>query len=239
MATSRRSVQRGSILALGIASICVSGPLSAATPVEIASCYNTYSALQAPILRARHGPLAYYASARVGNLRPPMLKLRAEGAQIDAAQVEEIKNSKRIASQMATDVSAAIASADDAALSRAMAPVFACDRVFGFTSVPLPKAAASSKGFSPKTIPPRPKFDPPLPPDVMKSYERSFLEGCPHGPAPAKYGVQGEASSTALCQCALDGSTGPAHDRIPTFQELDEMAENLYGTCAKNLKTPR
>ncbi len=168
-----------------------------------------------------------------------MLRLRSDGAQIDAAQLEDLQTSKRIAAQMAADVSTAIASADDAALSRAMAPLFACDKVFGFTSLPLPKADASSKGYSPNTIPPRPKFDPPLPPDVMKSYERTFMEGCPHGPAPAKYRVQGEANSTALCQCALDASTGPAHDRIPTFQELDEMAEKLYGGCAKNLKTPR
>jgi hypothetical protein len=239
MANSRPSVQFARILVFGLASIFLSGPASAATPVEIARCYNTYSALQAPVARASHGPLAYYVSARLGNLRPPMLKLRSEGAQLDAAQVQELGDSKRIASQMAADVSVAISGADDAALQRAMAPVFACDKIFGFTSLPLPKADASSKGLSPETIPPRPKYDPSLPPDVMKSYERSFMGGCPHGPAPAKYRVQGEANSTALCQCVLDASTGPAHDRIPTFQELDEMAEKLYGNCAKSLKSPR
>jgi len=239
MAKSRPSVQFGGILLLAAAIVFQSGPASAATPVEIARCYNIYATLQAPVARASHGPLSYYVSARVGNLRPPMLKLRSEGVQLDAAQVEELRESKRFATQMAADVAAAISSADDAALSRAMAPAIACDRVFGFTSLPLPKADASSKDISLNTIPPRPSDDPGLPPDVMKSYERSFMQGCPHGPAPAKFRVQGEANSTALCQCVLDASTGPAHDRIPTFQELDEMAERLYGNCAKNLKTPK
>jgi hypothetical protein len=157
---------------------------------------------------------------------------------VNASEADKIRDSIRIATQMGTDVSVAIAGADDAALQRAMAPVFACDKVFGFTSLPLPKADASRKGISMMTVPPRPKFDPPLPPDFMRPYERSFLEGCRHGPAPKKFHVEGEANATALCQCVLDISTGPAHDRIPTFQELDEQAEQLYGNCARNLIAP-
>jgi hypothetical protein len=167
-----------------------------------------------------------------------MLKLQSEGAKLNASEHEEVLNSRRVASQMAAEVSAAISAADDAALQRAMAPVFACDTVFGFTSFPLPRADVSTKAYSPATIPARPKDDPSLPPDVMKSYQQSFLEGCRHGPAPAKFGVAGAPNIAGLCQCVLDVSTGPAHDRIPTYQELDEHAENLYGNCAKNLRTP-
>jgi hypothetical protein len=101
------------------------------------------------------------------------------------------------------------------------------------------RTGGTLKGFAPETIPPRPKDDPGVPPDIMEGYREGFLESCVHGDAPAKYGVRGEAKISTLCQCVLDASTGAAHNRIPTFLELDGQAEMLYGNCAKGLRPPR
>jgi hypothetical protein len=239
MTSSGPSLRFGGLFFLAIACLQLSASASAATPLEVARCWSTYMAVLPPVTRADHGSLSAYISARIGNVRPLMLRLRSAGTKLTAAEHEEVLESRRIANQMAADVSSAIAAADDAALRRAMAPVFACDTVFGFTSFPLPKADATTKVFSPATIPARPKDDPSLPPDIMKSYGDSFLEGCRHGPAPAKFRVAGEANIGALCQCVLDASTGPAHDRIPTYLELDEHADELYGSCARNLRSSR
>jgi hypothetical protein len=230
--------QFGMCLATLVA-LCCSLPASAATAVEVARCWTTYTALEGPFAQARHKPLAAYISARVANVRPSLLRLRAERASFTPSQADSIRDSKRAATQMVTDVSNAISRSDDGALRVALAPVIACDRVFGFTSFPLPKADASAKSFSPETIPPRPKDDPGVPPDIMAGYRDGFLESCVHGDAPTKYGVRGEAKISALCQCVLDASTGAAHNHIPTFLELDDQAEILYGNCAKGLRPPR
>ena len=150
MANSGFSPPLGGLLVASIA-LGLSSPVGAATAVEIAGCWHTYSALENPIAQAKHRPLAAYISARVANVRPPLLKLRSQGAKVTDLQAEEIRKSKRVASQMAVEVSAAISRADDTALRAAMAPVFSCDQVFGFTSFPLPRADASTKEFSPKT----------------------------------------------------------------------------------------
>lgn len=230
--------QFGKFLAALIA-LWLSLPASAATPVEVARCSITYAALAEPLVQAGHRPLAAYIAARNENLRPALLKVREEGASFTPAQVKEIQDSaqdaKRVAAQMATDVSNAIAHANDGALRAALAPVIACDRIFGFTSFPLPKADATLEGFSAETIPPPPKDDLGVSPKTMATYRTGFLEGCMHGPAPAKYRVRGEANISALCQCVLDASTGAAHDHIPTFRELDDQAEKFYGNCAKGL----
>lgn len=195
--------------------LTLSAPSHAATMDDYITCSLVYGALFQAAKNADHEGMLSYARPRLHAVLPylqqnkdnPRAKSRL--SNIGTSLEDEVK------SKFVQQATSAIREGDAEKLKLEMPRVFACDRTFGLTSLPLPIRTSRTPRWS--------------------KFLDGFNEGClaKQRRSPSPYS---DAKIQKYCRCMTNRASAGGLDASSSDEAIGKIISQSHGTCFANIQ---
>lgn len=186
----------------------------AATTDDHITCSLVYGALLEAGKRARDDALMQYARPRVQTVLPHLQRLREDVKAKQRLRELSIELEDEVRFKFVDEVTSAVLTQDRARLIVAMPRVFQCDRVFGFSTLPLPLAKTTL---------------------LSNKYLEGFLTGCLEKQrSTARPLADGKIQT--YCKCMMQFASDSGVDGGGTEARLGEVIREAHPRCVASIQ---